>query len=119
MQAAQASGVNVPAEFTDLVRPHVESFDYFLNEGLQNVAELLDPLEVSLLQQTFSLLLASDYCRSDRNLHMQIKHPITKQSHRIWFENPYVGKPLKEIGGGRHERLFPRDCREGVSISNH
>ena len=47
---------------------------------------------------------------------LQILHPITKQSHRIWFENPVVGKPLKDVGGGRHERLFPRDCREGVSL---
>ena len=68
MQAAQASGVNVPAEFTDLVRPHVESFDYFLNEGLQKVAELLEPLEVSLLLHTYTLLVESDCCRSDCNL---------------------------------------------------
>lgn len=49
MQAAQATGTHVPAEFTDLVKPHVQSFDYFVNEGLHKVAELLDPLEVSFV----------------------------------------------------------------------
>lgn len=43
-------------------------------------------------------------------------HPITQQTHRIWFENPFVGKPSKDAGGGKAERVFPRDCREGVSL---
>lgn len=29
-----------------LVRPHIDSFDYFIGEGLQNVVELLKPVEV-------------------------------------------------------------------------
>lgn len=46
MQAGQATGPKVPQEFTDLVAPHVQSYDYFVNDGLQKVVELLEPLEV-------------------------------------------------------------------------
>ena len=48
---------------------------------------------------------------------MQIEHPITKQTHRVWFENPQIGRPLKEdVAAGADRRLFPRDCREGVRL---
>ncbi|KAL0055264.1 hypothetical protein WJX82_009622 [Trebouxia sp. C0006] len=86
MQAGLAAGEAVPPEFVDLVKPHVQSFDYFLGDGLTRVVELLEPVE--------------------------IVHPVTRQTHRIWFESPAVGRPLRDDGGGRHERLFPRDCRE-------
>jgi hypothetical protein len=46
---------------------------------------------------------------------MQIEHPLTQQRHFVWFENPMVLRPLKETGlSSADERLFPRDCREGV-----
>ena len=48
MQAGLASGEAVPPEFVDLVKPHVQSFDSFLGDGLTRVVELLDPIEVSL-----------------------------------------------------------------------
>ena len=48
-------------------------------------------------------------------LPMQIEHPLTQQRHFVWFENPMVLRPLKETGlSSADERLFPRDCREGV-----
>lgn len=40
---------------------------------------------------------------------------MTKQIHRYWFENPRVAKPYHENAVGDEARLFPRDCREGVS----
>ena len=46
MQAGLAAGENVPPEFVDLVKPHVQSFDSFLGDGLTRVVELLEPVEV-------------------------------------------------------------------------
>jgi DNA-directed RNA polymerase beta subunit len=43
---AQAKGLDVPEEYERLVAPHVASFDWFLNEGLQSVVDSLDPIEV-------------------------------------------------------------------------
>lgn len=35
-----------PKSLDELVRPHVDSFDYFIGEGLQTVVDLLQPIEV-------------------------------------------------------------------------
>ena len=51
MQAGLAAGEAVPPEFVDLVRPHVQSFDYFLGDGLSRVVELLEPVEVCFATQ--------------------------------------------------------------------
>ena len=48
MQAGLAAGDAVPPEFVDLVKPHVQSFDYFLGDGLTRVVELLEPVEVGI-----------------------------------------------------------------------
>lgn len=126
MQAGLAAGEAVPPEFVDLVRPHVQSFDYFLGDGLTRVVELLEPVEVCLLLQQWSITFKFDIFRSilllaaaDVVLVLQIVHPVTRQTHRIWFESPAVGRPLRDDGGGRQERLFPRDCREAVSSHEH
>lgn len=47
---------------------------------------------------------------------MQVEHPVTKQVHKYWFESPRVAKPYHENAVGDEGRLFPRDCREGVSF---
>ena len=57
MQAGLAAGEAVPPEFVDLVKPHVQSFDYFLGDGLTRVVELLEPVEVCLVA---TLLCTSD-----------------------------------------------------------
>jgi len=46
MFKGQATGHNVPEEFQALVRPHVESYDYFIGEGMHVVVEGLEPIEV-------------------------------------------------------------------------
>lgn len=46
MLKGQAQGPKPPLEFERLVSPHVASFDYFLNEGMKEAVQLLDPLEV-------------------------------------------------------------------------
>lgn len=35
-----------PRSLEELVRPHIDSFDHFLGEGLQSVVEHLKPVEV-------------------------------------------------------------------------
>lgn len=76
----------VPAQLEDLSQPHIDSFDFFLGQGLTNVIDRLPKAEV--------------------------EHPLTKQRYRFWFENPRVDRPVMENGNGEHISLFPRDCRE-------
>jgi hypothetical protein len=46
-------------------------------------------------------------------------HPVTKQVFRFWFESPVVSMPTKDDAPpGADTRLYPRDCREGVSGRN-
>ena len=45
----------VPAALEELVRPHIDSFDYFISEGLERVVQELRPVEVRHAVQTFSL----------------------------------------------------------------
>ena len=47
MIKAQASGNRVPEEFEALVRPHIDSYDYFIGDGMHVVVESIEPLEVS------------------------------------------------------------------------
>ena len=37
----------VPLALEKLVAPHIESFDYFLGDGMQQVVRGLEPVEVS------------------------------------------------------------------------
>ncbi|KAK9845769.1 hypothetical protein WJX81_002042 [Elliptochloris bilobata] len=77
----------VPAALEELVRPHIDSFDYFLSEGLERVVQELHPVE--------------------------FEHSLTKKQYRVWFESPVVGRPVKDDAvGAADKRLFPRDCRE-------
>ena len=39
-------GEEVPAVFTALVQPHVDSFDYFVGEGMELAVASMEPLEV-------------------------------------------------------------------------
>lgn len=60
MQAGLVQGDKVPEEYEALVQPHVDSFDFFLGEGLQLVVDSLEPVEVSetMHRRTRVLLLA-------------------------------------------------------------
>ena len=46
MLKGQASGQHVPEEFEALTLPHIDSYDYFIGEGMQRVVEHLEPIEV-------------------------------------------------------------------------
>ena len=43
---SQASGDAVPLSLENLAQPHIDSFDYFLGEGMEHVIENLDGIEV-------------------------------------------------------------------------
>lgn len=85
-----AHGPLVPAALQDLVAPHIESFNYFIGEGLQEVVQRLESVEV--------------------------QNPLSHAKCQVWFENATVLRPLKEPGlTTADERLFPRDCRVSAS----
>ncbi len=50
MQKGIVQEDETPQEILDLVQPHIESYDYFLGEGLQRVVENIDPVEVRRAQ---------------------------------------------------------------------
>jgi DNA-directed RNA polymerase I subunit RPA2 len=39
-------GEVVPPEYTALVQPHVDSFDYFVDEGMDMAVSCMEPIEV-------------------------------------------------------------------------
>lgn len=86
----QVRGERVPPQLEALAQPHVDSYDYFLGEGMHHVIESMEGIE--------------------------IENALTKTRHRFWFENPAVSRPIRDDAGsmaaGGDQRLFPRECRE-------
>jgi DNA-directed RNA polymerase beta subunit len=88
--AAAADVDEPPASLAALVAPHIDSFDFFLTEGLQRVSDALQPCEVV--------------------------HPTTGARLSVWLEALRVGKPVREESRAtesiREMRVFPRECRQ-------
>lgn len=84
-----------------LTAPHVESFDYFLDEGLARGVKSIEPAELDIIDPTV--------IRNDRE-----SIDFTEVSTvKFWVENARVGKPIKAAPGGTSgENLLPRECRE-------
>ena len=73
----------------DLVSPHVDSFDYFLDEGLRLSVAALEPQEVD--------------------------HPSGEPGStiRFWFDSVAIAKPTRtEPGALDIKPLYPNECRE-------
>ena len=50
-------------------------------------------------------------------LSQQILNPITKARTSFWFEDPTLGKPVKDdMPPNSDNRLWPRECREAVRL---
>ena len=84
-----------------LTAPHVESFDYFLDEGLARGVSAIEPAEFDIIDPKV----------------LREKPELVDLSEvstvKFWIENPKVGKPVKAAPGGRSkEYLLPRECRE-------
>ncbi|EFJ43848.1 hypothetical protein VOLCADRAFT_95925 [Volvox carteri f. nagariensis] len=89
LKSTQVQGYNQPVmdEYHRLVEPHVESYNYFISEGIDHVMENLKSYEVT--------------------------HPGTGRTMRMWWTDVRVERPVREEGLKRSRRLLPRDCREG------
>ncbi|XP_038972852.1 DNA-directed RNA polymerase I subunit 2 isoform X2 [Phoenix dactylifera] len=75
----------------ELFRPHIDSFNYFIDEGLEKALLSIRPVEVS--------------------------DPSTGGKLRIYFENPQVFHPVREgrittTKGRITEALYPHECRQ-------
>ena len=46
--STQVYGDSIPLQLADLAQPHVDSFDYFLGEGMAQVVENLEGIEVGV-----------------------------------------------------------------------
>ena len=110
-----------------LAQPHIDSFDYFVKEGLGHVVDQVEGVEVGIpycdisrptsdILDSFGPLNTKLY----RNLSiLQVIHPETGEIFRFWLDGVAVGVPVKEEGRGpekKDHRIFPRECREGVRI---
>jgi len=79
----------VSAALVALTGPHVQSFDYFVSEGLQRLVQGL------------------------RQAH--VVHPATGMSVKVWIDSLRVGKPMLDESRSeavRELRVFPRECRQ-------
>ena len=75
-----------------LSKPHVESFNYFLEVGLKKAIADIEPYELDLIDPK-------------REEPVDLGEVDTVQ---FWVENVTIKAPVKEGGG----RLAPRECRE-------
>lgn len=84
-----------------LTAPHVESFNYFLEEGLARGIKAIEPAEFAIVDP-----------KKQRDDPSSIELSETT-TIKFWVENARVGKPIKAAPGGRtRENLLPRECRE-------
>ncbi|GLI65505.1 hypothetical protein VaNZ11_009054, partial [Volvox africanus] len=77
----------VPEVYQRLVEPHVESFNWFITEGISRTAESLRKF--------------------------QVVHPKTGETLRFWWTDVRVSRPVAEATRKGSTRILPRDCREG------
>lgn len=71
-------------ELKELVRHHIESYDYMVEEGLDVMLKRIKPVEIS--------------------------NSFTNSNLRIWFDNPEIQVPQKDRGS-IGDRLYPSECR--------
>ena len=81
-----------------LTLPHVDSFNYFLDEGLIRGIRDIEPAELDILDMK------------------KLREGATIDLHEVstvkfWLEDVKIAKPTK-AAGGRSSKLIPRECRE-------
>ena len=83
-------GGEVPQALTELMRPHIDSFDYFVGPGMAEIVGGLAPVRIGGAAGGGPL--------------------------RVWIESARVEQPRKGPEDGSEGciegRLFPRQCRE-------
>lgn len=98
-------GGHLPAEedverLRTLSHPHVDSFNYFLDEGLDRGIKDIEPAELCVVDPQ---KLRDEPSSIDWNETTSIK---------FWVENVKISKPVKPSTSGRSNLLLPRECRE-------
>lgn len=84
-----------------LTRPHVESFNFFLQKGLANGIKAIQPVELDIID---SKKLRDNRDKIDWDEVSTVK---------FWFEDVRVVKPAKPSSAGRSDgKLYPNECRE-------
>jgi hypothetical protein len=63
---AMAQGDAVPPQLEGLAQPHVDSFDFFLNEGMQQVVENIEAMEASWESLCARLALCGNWLALDQ-----------------------------------------------------
>ena len=76
---------DVPEKLMNLSRPHIESYDYFIEKGMHEAVARLD--------------------------NMEITHPVDKKTLEMWVDNLVVHQPEKEYTDVSEKRLFPNEVR--------
>lgn len=81
-----------------LTKPHVESFDYFLEVGLSRGISDIEPAELDLVDM--------------QKVREEGEVDLTEAtSVKFWVEDVKIAKPTKS-NAGRSNKLLPRECRE-------
>lgn len=81
----------------NLSAPHVDSFNYFLDVGLEKGIQDIEPVEIDIVDP--QKLRTSQVVLSELT------------SVQFWVENVKIGAPVKKTSGSSN-RLLPRECRE-------
>jgi hypothetical protein len=98
-------GGHLPAEedverLRTLSHPHVDSFNYFLDVGLDRGIKDIEPAEICVVDP-----------QKQRDAPSSIDWNETT-TIKFWIENVKVTKPVKPSTSGRSNKLLPRECRE-------
>jgi DNA-directed RNA polymerase I subunit RPA2 len=88
------------AEPETLSHPHVDSFNYFLDVGLDRGIKDIEPAEICVVDP-----------QKQRDAPSSIDWNETT-TIKFWIENVKVSKPVKPSTSGRSNLLMPRECRE-------
>eukprot|EP00899_Mesostigma_viride_P003894 jgi/Mesvir1/13505/Mv10505-RA.1 len=79
---------HVPEKLVDLTRPHVDSFNWFVEKGVHEAVSRIIP--------------------------MDFIHPETGARLKMWYENVELNKPLHDMAEEvTDDRMFPSECRGG------
>jgi DNA-directed RNA polymerase I subunit RPA2 len=116
--ASSFSSTHLPPEETlqkirSLTKPHVESFDFFLDEGLGLAVASIPRMEVDLVEQPQEGAGASA-------AQAEAEAGGTPRSIclKMWYEGASFGYPTKSKDDSISSTLTPRECRErGLSYS--
>ncbi len=106
---------NKYAELHRLVRPHVDSFNYFVEEGIQQAVADLDPVEVTSSdgKSLTCILYNFRIWRSIFFFYYYFQFIFLDRSNPVWIEECTIGVPSKKT---LDEKLFPNEVCDIISL---